>query len=78
LGDVSNHLGVIITGAMRTYVNGRPAARMGDVHLCPLHGPTPIVTGDADTIIEGQPSARLGDVAACGAAIITASPDTLV
>ena len=78
LGDISNHLGVIITGAMRTFVNGRPAARMGDLHACPFHGITPIVTGDGDTFIEGQPSARLGDVAACGAVIVTASPDTLV
>jgi len=78
LGDISNHLGVIVTGAMRTFVNGRPAARMGDLHLCPFHGPTPIATGDPDTIIEGQPRRRLGDVAACGAVIVTASPDTLV
>ena len=78
LGDLSSHFGVIITAAMRTYVNGRPAARLGDLHLCPFHGITPIVTGDTDTIIEGQPSARIGDLTACGAVIVTASEDTLV
>ncbi|HUT54409.1 MAG TPA: PAAR domain-containing protein [bacterium] len=77
LGDISNHGGVIITGAMRTVVNGRPAARMGDFHSCPLpfHGVTPIVTGSPDTLTEGQPNARIGDVAACGAVIVTGSPD---
>ena len=30
LGDISSHGGVIVTGALRTVVNGRPAARLGD------------------------------------------------
>jgi uncharacterized Zn-binding protein involved in type VI secretion len=77
LGDTSDHGGVIITGAMRTVVNGRPAARMGDLHSCPLpfHGITPIVTGSPNTMTEGQPNARIGDVAACGAVIVTGSLD---
>jgi len=79
LGDISSHGGVIVTGAVRTFVNGRPAARMGDLHVCPLpfHGMTPICTGDTDTIIEGRPAARIGDIAACGAVIATGSEDTL-
>ena len=79
LGDTSSHGGVIVTGASRTFVNGRPAARMGDLHVCPLpfHGYTPSVTGDEDTFIEGRPSARIGDIAACGAVIATGSQDTL-
>lgn len=77
LGDSSSHGGVIITGAMRTVVNGQPAARMGDLHSCPLpfHGITPIVTGSPDTLTEGQPNARLGDVTGCGAVIVTGSPN---
>ena len=77
LGDVTNHGGVIITGANRTTVNGKPAARMGDLHVCPLpfHGVTPIVTGSPDTITEGKPNARIGDMAGCGAVIVTGSPD---
>ena len=78
LGDLSSHCGVIITAARRTFVNGRPAARLGDLHICPIHGVTPIVTGDSDTLIEGRPSARIGDLAACGAVIVTGSHDTLV
>lgn len=77
LGDSSSHGGVIITGAMRTVVNGQPAARMGDLHSCPLpfHGITPIVTGSPDTMTEGKPNARLGDVTGCGAVIVTGSPN---
>ena len=78
LGDLTNHGGMIVTAAFRTYVNGRPAARLGDLHLCPMHGINPIVTADPDTFIEGRPSARLGDLTACGAVIVAASEDTLV
>ncbi len=79
LGDTSSHGGVIVTGALRTFVNNRPAARMGDLHVCPIpfHGMTPICTGDADTFIEGRPAARIGDITGCGAVIATGSEDTL-
>jgi len=78
LGDISSHGGVIITRAMQTVVNGRPVARMGDLHACPIpgHGVTPIVTGSLNTVTEGMPNARIGDVTACGAVIVTGSPDT--
>ncbi|ABB37744.1 MULTISPECIES: PAAR domain-containing protein [Pseudomonadati] len=79
LGDISSHGGVIITGASRTLDNGMPVARMGDLHVCPIpgHGVTPIVTGSFDTITEGLPNARIGDITACGAIIVTGSPDTI-
>ena len=75
LGDITSHGGVIITGAIRTMVNGRPVARMGDLHACPIpgHGVTPIVTGSLDTATEGMPAARIGDITACGAVIVTGS-----
>ena len=78
LGDTTSHGGVIVTGAPRTFVNGRPLARLGDLHVCPIpgHGVNPIVTGSPDTITEGRPNARIGDATACGAVIITGSPDT--
>ena len=80
LGDRSSHGGVIVTGASRTLANGKPAARMGDQHSCPIpgHGVTPIVSGSSDTLTEGKPNARVGDAAACGARIVTGSPDTHV
>lgn len=78
LGDTSSHGGMIVTGAIRTMVNGRPVARMGDLHLCPIpgHGITPIVTGSLDTLTEGKPNARMGDITGCGAVIVTGSFNT--
>ena len=79
LGDKSSHGGVIITGALRTNVNGLPVARMGDLHSCPTpgHGVTPIITGSLTTITEGQPAARVGDMTGCGAVIVAGSVDTI-
>jgi uncharacterized Zn-binding protein involved in type VI secretion len=79
MGDTTSHGGVIVTGAMRTFVNGRPLARLGDLHVCPIpgHGVNPIVTGSLNTLTEGRPNARVGDVTACGAVIVTGSPDTM-
>ena len=78
LGDISSHGGIIVTGAARTLVNGMPVARMLDLHVCPIpfHGITPIVTGSTDTSTEGLPNARVGDITACGAIILTGSPNT--
>lgn len=75
LGDVSSHGGTVITGSVTTFVNGRPVARMCDLHDCPIpgHGVTPIVSGSLDTATDGRPNARLGDIAGCGAVIVTGS-----
>jgi uncharacterized Zn-binding protein involved in type VI secretion len=80
LGDRTNHGGTIISGAAKTLVNGMPAARVGDLHSCPLegHGVTPIATGSSKTMIEGQPAARIGDRTGCGAVITSGSPDVEV
>jgi len=80
LGDTSDHGGRIITGATRTFINGAPAARKGDLHSCPIegHGITAIETGSERTFIEGQSTARIGDSVGCGAIITSGSPDTLV
>ena len=80
LGDCSDHGGIIVSGALRTLVNGRPVARMGDKHDCPVpgHGTTDIVSGSPQTQTEGRPNARVGDTADCGARIITGSSDTHV
>lgn len=78
LGDTSSHGGTIITGASRTFVNGIPVARKGDMHSCPIpgHGVTPIVSGNDDILVEQAPVARVGDSAGCGAVIAAGSPDT--
>ena len=50
----------------------KPAARLGDNHLCPKvepgpvpHVGGPIVQGSPNVLIGGQPAARLGDMAVC-------------
>ncbi len=75
LGDISSHGGTVITGSFTTLVNGRPVARMCDLHVCPIpgHGVTPIVSGSFDTTTDGRPNARMGDMAGCGAVIVTGS-----
>lgn len=80
LGDVSSHGGVIVTAAQRTTLNGRPVARMCDLHACPIpfHGVTRIVSGASKTLVEGRPAARVGDVTGCGAVIVSGSDNTLV
>lgn len=63
----------IMTGSTDVLVNGRPAARVGDVstpHLfpgrpCPMHV-APICFGSQSVLINGKPAARVGDpLAAC-------------
>jgi uncharacterized Zn-binding protein involved in type VI secretion len=78
LGDTSTHGGTIITGSLTTMINGRPAARMGDMHACPIpyHGVTPIVTGSLKTTTDGRPNARIVDVTGCGAVIVGGSLNT--
>ena len=60
---------VIMTGSTDVLVNGKPAARLGDVstpHLfpagiiCPTHV-VPIVFGSLSVLINGKPAARVGD-----------------
>ena len=49
----------------------RPAARLGDMHVCPLfdgpkpHVGGPIVLGSANVLIGGAPAARVSDMATC-------------
>ncbi|MHB1462003.1 MAG: PAAR domain-containing protein [Armatimonadota bacterium] len=77
LGDISSHGGTIITGSLSVITGGRPVARMGDMHVCPVpgHGVTRIVTGSMSTLADGRPSAGLSDIAGCGAVIVTGSLD---
>lgn len=58
----------------------QPAARLGDMHICPLSdGPKPHVGGpilppcQPNVLIGGLPAARIGDLATCASA-----PDTII
>ena len=72
LGDTTSHGGVVVSAAPTTIVEGKPAARVGDMTTCPIpgHGANPIVSGDSTCIVEGSPVARQGDMTACGAILI--------
>lgn len=82
MGDATAHGGVITTGFPQVLIGGQPAARMGDMHTCPMvtpgtppvpHVGGPITMGSATVLIGGQPAARVGDMATC-----TGPPDSIV
>ncbi|OYW56783.1 MAG: hypothetical protein B7Y80_01485 [Hyphomicrobium sp. 32-62-53] len=74
-GDPGSHGGVIIEGSPDTEWNSIPAARVGDLYGCPIHGPNPIVEGSPDVYVNGRRAARVGDATACGAVITDGSPN---
>ena len=58
---------------------GAPAARVSDMHTCPLvvpksspHCGGPIAAGSGSVLIGGMPAARIGDMASC-----SGPPDTI-
>jgi uncharacterized Zn-binding protein involved in type VI secretion len=83
VGDMTAHGGVIIPpGCPTVLIGGQPAARMGDMHTCPMvtpgvppipHVGGPITMGSATVLIGNQPAARMGDMATC-----TGPPDSIV
>ncbi len=59
---------------------GQPAARINDMHVCPMfNGPVPHVggpilpAGEPTVLIGGMPAARMGDMATCAG-----PPDTII
>lgn len=85
VGDQSDHGGTIITGDPTATVNGKPIARVGDLHACPQfysgivpHGTTPIIPAGCPTaraLINGQPNALNNDITGCGAKIMSFQQD---
>lgn len=82
MGDATAHGGVITVGYPQVLIGGQPAARLGDMHTCPMvtpgtppvpHVGGPIATGSATVLIGGQPAARVGDTATC-----VGPPDSIV
>ncbi|NOZ06901.1 MAG: type VI secretion protein [Chloroflexi bacterium] len=81
-GDMTAHGGTIAAGFPQVLIGGQPAARVGDMHICPMVTPgTPPVPhvggpilppGGVTVLIGGQPAARQGDMAMC-----TGPPDVI-
>jgi len=81
MGDSTAHGGAIAVGCPTVLIGGMPAARMGDMHTCPMATPGtppiphvggPITLGSATVLIGSMPAARMGDMATC-----TGPPDTI-
>ena len=67
---------------------GQPAARVGDMHVCPMvtpgvppipHVGGPILPpGGVTVLIANQPAARMGDLTAHGGSIVLGAPTVLI
>lgn len=77
----------IIQGSSDVIINGKPAARKGDMvllHACPcpmmphaLH-PRSISAGSSNVIINGKAAARVGDAIGCGGSVAAGSGDVII
>jgi len=77
IGDTSDHGATIITGAVKHTTNGISTARVGDLVSCPIpyHGINQIIAVHPNVSVEGQETAHVAAVCACGAVILTGSPN---
>ncbi|MDX1740662.1 MAG: PAAR domain-containing protein [Rhodothermales bacterium] len=75
MGDMTAHGGTIVVGFPTVLICGMPAARLMDMHVCPMVTPAPVPVphvggpisgpGSATVLIGGMPAARVGDMAVC-------------
>ncbi len=82
LGDLTVHGGSIVAGFPMVLIGSMPAARVGDMHVCPMVNPGtpppphvggPIMPPGVPTVlIGGQPAACVGDMLTCAG-----PPDTI-
>jgi uncharacterized Zn-binding protein involved in type VI secretion len=83
MGDTCAHGGAIVAGYPTVLIENMPAARVGDMHVCPMVTPgTPPIPhvggpimppGSPTVLIGGQPAARMGDMATC-----VGPPDSII
>jgi len=78
IGDMTAHGGTIVVGFPTVLIGGKPAARIGDNHVCPMvtgivpHVGGPIILGAFNVLVGGVPQARVSDMAVC-----VGPPDTI-
>lgn len=87
-GDSTSHGGVVSVGYATVLIGNMPAARVGDMHTCPMvngvvpHVGGPIIPpGGATVLIGGLPAARMGDMATCAGPpdiIVKGEPSVLI
>ncbi len=80
MGDPTSHGGTIVLGMPTVLIGGQPAARLTDMHACPMvtgivpHVGGPIIgPGMPTVLIGGLPAAVMGDSAVC-----VGPPDSIV
>ena len=83
MGDPTAHGGSIVLGFPTVLIGGQPAARVGDMHVCPMITPSvppvphvggPVLPpGGVTVLIGGQPAARMGDMCVC-----VGPPDSII
>ncbi|MCL4298011.1 MAG: PAAR domain-containing protein [Anaerolineae bacterium] len=79
MGDPTAHGGTIVAGFPTVLIGGQPAARLSDMHVCPMvtglvpHVGGPIALGSFTVLIGNMPAARMGDMGIC-----TGPPDMIV
>jgi uncharacterized Zn-binding protein involved in type VI secretion len=91
MGDSCAHGGMIVVGCPTVLIENMPAARVGDMHVCPMATPgTPPIPhvggpimppGSPTVFIGGMPAARMGDMATCVGppdSIIKGSPTVMI
>ena len=87
LGDPTAHGGAITSGNPTVLIGGRPAATVGDAHVCPVCSPGPhvggpVLGGAPTVLIGGRPAARVGDPCACAApapdVVVSGEPTVLI
>ena len=83
MGDTTAHGGAIVLGMPTVLIGGLPAARVADMHTCPMvtpgvppvpHVGGPILPPGGMTVLIGNmPAARMGDMATC-----VGPPDSII
>ncbi|WP_414501582.1 PAAR domain-containing protein [Zymobacter sp. IVIA_5232.4 C2] len=79
VGDMTTHGGTVIEGDPTMIINGRSAARIGDLVACPAClGVYPIIEGNPGLTSNGKPIAYEGCRTACGAQLILKENATFI
>jgi len=71
-------------GITSVLIGGKPAAVLGDKHVCALpptagpHPPSALVNGSRSVLIGRRAAARVGDAAGCGAVIVAGAPNVQI
>ena len=85
VGDTTNHGGTVMgPGVATVMIKGKPAAVLGDNHVCsipanaPHPNPSPFIIGSATVLIGGKPALRTGDSCVCGASAVVGEPTVMI